>query len=229
MNEPVTLEQVAAARETARLRVEAALAARAALQPGWEAAGRELSTAQTELQHIELALKTAQRAHLVGQAVEALGIDTGDPPVVVVPGGHSGALPDVFELAAVSSTGGVGLYLHRTSYRRRTTGKTHAILLAHVPQAVTDVLAELEGMSKVGGTDVRAALDAAYERLEELTLPGARYETRPLHRSELMQWQARGRGEFGHDGARKPVPPPGGGRWRWLKVADSQSALETGN
>jgi hypothetical protein len=49
---------------------------------------------------------------------------------------------------------------------------------------------------------------------------------RKLVEAGLMEWQKRGKGDFGDgSGAMKPLPPPEGGRWKWLKVRE-QEALE---
>lgn len=220
-----TLAEVAAAREAARERVEAAVSAIAELEPRWKAAGREHRVALEELARIDLAMGTAKRAHMIMAAAHELGVELGEePPVVVVP--KSVGLPEVFELAALAD--GVGLYLHKTSVRGRVRGKAHAIRKVHVPQAVLDVVADRDADRGLG-LRPKAEVDAANERLEELTAKGARYTVRPVYGSEeLMAWQAHGKGDFGYDGPVKPLAPPGGGRWRWLKVAD-QSELVSAN
>lgn len=224
MSEPVTLEQVAAARESARQRLSVALAAVAELRGPFEEAKRAARELEDELAHIDLALGTAKRAHVVQAAVGTLGVETEDPPVVVVQPVHGIGLPDVFELTAIGP-GGVGLYLHRRT--RGRGGKTHAVRERYVPKPVLDVLAEQAALK---GVAANAELIALRERLEALTSKGAAYEVKRVYGSdELVAWQEKGRGDFGAgSGARKPLGPPGGGRWRWLKVGE-QAALASEN
>lgn len=223
MSEPVTLEQVAAEREKVRRRLERSRELVALLTPDYEEARRNVREDEGALARVELALRTAKRAHLIAAAVEALGIETDDPPIIVV--SQRVYLPDVFELAAVTD-GGVGLYLRRAQRQGRGGGKTHALRTVHVPQAVLGVLAEQAALTKVLGVNNGERI-ALRERLGELTSPTAVYEVGHVHGSEeLVSWQDRGKGDFGAgSGARKPLPPPGGGRWRWLKVADGQAEL----
>lgn len=219
----VTLQDVATAREAARVRVAAAESALKALEPEMNAARAELGSAREELARIELALRSAQRAHLIAVAVDALDVETSEPPLIVVQ--QRLGLPDVYELAALDA-GGRGLYLHKAERMGRGGGKAYALRREHVPAEVLEVLAEREAL-RGGMTSRNAELIALRDRLETLTSPGAVYEVKHVHGSEeLTVWQAHGKGQFGYDGAMRPLPPPTGeGRWRWLKVAEQQHEL----
>lgn len=215
-----TLEDVAAARESARLRVEAAVERIGELKPLWRAAGAEHREALEELARIDLALSTAKRAHLVGAAVAALGVETSEAPVIVAQ--RTVGLPEVYELAALDARG-AGLYLHRPPHRSGGA-KAHAIRDVHVPPPVIELVdADTRGVPN----DVQKARRL---RLAELVGTGAEYEVRRVYGAEgLVHWQGRGAGDFGAgSGSIKPLPPPGGGRWRWLKVRD-QSTLASEN
>lgn len=211
----VTLEEVAAAREEWRAAVERARERVEELKAPYHAAFAELARAETELARTELALGTAKRSHFIAAAVEALGVETSDPPAVILPQTHG--LPKVYELTAIGADG-TGLYLSRPERSHRYQGKSWALRMEHVPEAVREIVAVELGY----GAKAQAIRELGYSA-------SAGGEIRPVHGSdELMEWQERGKGDFGDgSGSMKPVRPPSGGRWRWLKVQE-QSELEGG-
>ena len=218
MSDQVTLEQVAAAREAARLRVEAAVSRIGELEPDWKAAGVEHRAALDELARIDLALSTAQRAQLITSALEATGEEYEGAPVAVV--GQAHRLPLVFELVAVRD--GVGLYLHRPEKSHRYQGKTYALREQDVPQEALEAIdARMDSLTRL-----RAVLGEQGKGVDH----GLFGRVHPKETSGMVEWQARGKGDFGYNGTLKPLAPPSGARgWRWLKVADRQSTLASGN
>lgn len=225
MEQPQTLQEVAAAREEWRAALERATQLVAETEKPYHAALGQQQRARTELARTELALKTSARAHFVQQAVIELGVETSEPPVIVVPALGSQGLPNVFELAALAPDG-TGLYVHKTTGRRgRTTGKTHAVRTRAVPE---ELRAAIDRRHEPGGTASKRN-----EEMRALGLPESAWiDSGAVHRSdELFRWQARGNRDFGGDGPVKPLPPPGGGRWRWLKVREQEelSAVDTAN
>lgn len=92
---------------------------------------------------------------------------------------------------------GTGLYIFKPERSHRYHGTQHAILIVHANAA--GVEERPRGANPSGLTEAGAWL-----------------------------WEARGAGQFGAgSGAVKPLAPPEGGRWRWLKVRE-QDELPTG-
>jgi hypothetical protein len=212
MNEPVTLEQVAAEREKVRRRLERSRELLELLRPDFEEAQRNVRADAEELARIDLAMGSVTRAYLIAAAVDAAGLDTEDPPVVVVP--HR-PLPIVWELVAVGA--GVGLYRYTPERSHRYQGREFALRVEHVPALVLGLL------------DAQRFPDTA--AMKELLGPGVEGQVRRVHPAEqsgLVTWQSRSKGDFGFNGPVKPLKPPGAPRWRWLKVAESQTALAAG-
>jgi hypothetical protein len=235
-----TLEQAAAERERLRAVLEVAKRHRDELEPKWHAANSAVREAAEDLARLDLAVGSAKLAHLVATAMQELGIVTHDPPMLVGPRG--GLLPDVFAAVAVS-TEGVVLYARTPRGRRDRRGKDYSIRPAHVPQPVTDKLAELHAIhDQVRGLSRELSRDEqdAQRKLLRLEVKRAERELAallgnphnpgmgPRKDVDLHSWETRGTGDFGPgSGAIKPLAPPSGGRWRWLKVRE-QAELDGG-
>jgi hypothetical protein len=102
---------------------------------------------------------------------------------------------DMYFLVAVGQDG-TGLYLHTPKRSHRYQGKTYAVRIDQ---------AQSHGVEPSSG----------YQKLRD---------------AGLMEWETRGKDQWGRSGqgsagAVKPLPPPEGGRWKWLKVRE-QEALE---
>jgi hypothetical protein len=211
---PTSLAEVAESRERWRAEIEAAEVEVEETKAPYLRAVARLENARRELQRTELALNTAKRMHLIGQAVEALGVQTDEPPVVLAKRWEGETVPRVYELVALGSNG-EGLYRHVPSRSHRYEGKAHAIRARWVPEEVKRVQVQDKSVRL---SEREAALQALGLRRS------AALEVRPVHGTpDLWYWQERGRGDFGDgSGSLKPTPPPSGGRWRWLKVNEQQ-------
>jgi hypothetical protein len=213
-----TLQEVAERREELRLTIEAQQAEVERLRAPYEAARARLSDSREEMERVELALHSAKRAHLIVQAVQEAGLATAEPPLIVVP--KSFGLPEVYELTALTGDGLVGLYVH--SPERKSRGKTRAVRARWVPAEV------LEAIDELGWTD-------KCERLAELGITRGTFQrgggkvghgqslSRVYDSEDLVEWQEQGTGDYGYgSGPWKPLSPPNGGKWRWLKVREQE-------
>jgi exonuclease VII small subunit len=220
----LTLEDMARARELARAELERAELLLARVAEPFERAQKAVRQARDELQRIERGMGEAKRLYAIARAMDRQGVESVDPPMVVsedrpVMG------PDIFELVAVGAAG-------EALYRER--GKLHAkaprryvIRAERIPEAVREVIFDESLKWRERG-----------DRLRELGVTsGASYGGRStgqvlnrVHAApELVEWQERGKGDFGGgSGPMKPLAPPSGGRWRWLKVT-AQDELEGGS
>lgn len=118
-------------------------------------------------------------------------------PLVVLVETHSGGAEPWF-LCAIG-TDGTGLYLHTPKRSHRYAGKSYAIL----------------GSEKTEneGHGPRQGAGRTYDKMLA---------------AGLIAYDTRGSGSFGAGtGSIVPLPPPGGGRWRWIKVTE-QDLLTVG-
>jgi hypothetical protein len=206
-----------------------------------------------EKERLLQALEVAKRAYFIAEAAAGCGYATTEPPVVIVRDREENlgkfGLPTVWELVAVAPDG-TGLYKHtppkvpnyRGKLRNLHTSRGHAIRAEAVPNAVRAVVEADreagEAISRVlhedGYSRERTArIDAMRKQRKQLREEG--YEALGLDRyaevrfeGDLTMWQARGKDQYGgHDGPYKPLKPPNGGRWRWLKVEEQRDLPAT--
>lgn len=202
-DEPVTprvptLEEMAQVIAERRREHETALARLAELTPAYDAARDKVRDIARSIRELERAMGGSKRAHAIERALAEAGIVFEGPRLVAVKA-HDGHR--WYALVAVGSAG-TGLYLYTPDRSHRYEGKTHAVLRE---RAVAH------------GFDPEA--------------PTPHYRDKSLRsqtEAGLVAWQERGTGDVGaHSGAYRPLAPPEGGRWRWLKVRE-QDELTAG-
>ena len=216
-------------------------------QPLDEERGRNRAL-KNEKERLLQALQVSKRAYSIAQARQAFDSDA-EPVVIVRERGENYGkvgLPEVWELVAVAADG-TGLYKHEPSKITNYRGKErnirpsdgYAIRTDAVPAKVAAlveaydaayqaerVVYDTEDYSDARSRKINAMRkgrhDALMDGYEALGI-SRHAQVRRDERSGLTSWQARGRGDWG---AYKPLAPPAGGRWRWLKV-EEQSELPT--
>jgi hypothetical protein len=199
-----SLEDAAVALQQARAELEEAQRRRDELEPAWDAAGERLHRAYDAVERIEHGMESVIKAHAVAVALTEAGVEYDGPPMIVRPSRSRYEKPVPYVLVAVGPKG-TGLYLFKPEKSHRYQGKEHTIREA-------DALAH--GLTEpYGGANGGWSYEPTHEWLRE---------------DGLWAWQKRGRGNFGDgSGAFKPLPPPEGGRWKWLKIRE-QEAITSG-
>lgn len=128
-----TLEEMAQAHARGLAQVAQAKAEVERLRKPYEAAWARLSKVELALKTIEQGMESAKHDYAIRRALAEARIATEEPPLVFVEHYADRALPQRFELAALSDDG-VGLYVHRPRRSYRRTRKQHAIRHVHVPE-----------------------------------------------------------------------------------------------
>lgn len=198
---PYTLKEVAQAHAQATAELAEAEAEIARLRGPYDAARQRANDIEDRIERLELAMTTAKRMYFITQAMAEASVKTDDPAVIVVPPEYDFQTGEVYEMVAVASDG-TALYLHTPKQSHRYQGKTYAVRDQHVAEDHQ-------------GRDDRSRHFVNITRDNQKAIG-------------LLVWQERGAGSYGKgSGAVKPLAPPNGGRWKWLKVRE-QSDLPVG-
>lgn len=200
MPEKITsLEEAAQAHAVALADVRAAERLFERVRGPYDAARDRLHEAREQVKIIEAGMEAVTVVHATQLALADAGVEFDGPPLVTMVYGHRERLR-VFFLVAVGPKG-TGLYRFKPERSHRYQGVEHV-----VPRAAA----------------------VAHGHDPEEPRPHYREVTTRAHvDAGLVAWQERGKGDFGRNGGFRPMAPPEGGKWKWLKVRPQES-LTTG-
>lgn len=128
-----SLEEAAQARVAAVAEVEAATAARDELSPAYKAAVERVKAAERQVKLLDQGMAGVRKAYAVQAALREQGIETDEPPLVVVQSYFAHELPALFVLVAVAGDG-TGLYMSTPRRSHRYDGKRWALRIERAPE-----------------------------------------------------------------------------------------------
>lgn len=191
--DPITLTEMAQAYAEACAERDAAQTLVAKLYGPYKAARDVLSDKQQTIKQMEQAMGGVKQTDAIRRALVEADLKF-DGPLVIATKVYKGH--HLYCLAAIGSAG-TGLYVYTPETSRRSDSKTHSVRRVDAVKHDYDLEAPIPHHRDRTSTSEEAA--------------------------GLVAWQERGKGDFGLSGPYRPMAPPEGGRWRWLKVSEQQA------